>query len=708
MKISEGPVKESPKKLQACSSKGITTRRQEKSAVVNLEYSSNTDTSYAKRFIDFDSKKSVPITTLPHVSKLPIGAIYIYSPRNCLVEDEKALANIPYIDDVTASEDNAFIREVISCYTRLHSEAKIKEDSIFLNIIKYLSDDDEDWDDYEVEEEIDIDFSNQEKDLMHEAFIAISRSFPDEGSEDDVRLRFERLTQPKVLCTFNPNIDSKEPASASRERSLNSFKTLYCRRCLMYDCLLHSREMDLPAEMASKIKIRQRPDFVEYKELQTKACSDQCFKITRKSVFPVKQVKLSPADESIIRVLWESCPADFCFLKEVVNKTTVSCARIREWCRQNIDNFNIMMTRHNDCHINSNLQKAVPLPAMPKLRHFTEVHADDEDSNGPIIEEDYEDDGEVSGSSQSTDKKRKTKTKTAKVVKKKFSTWQKRAIAYQTGTVNSKGIRTPVYNYTPCTNHPGEDCISHKDCHCQTYGHLCEKYCLCSSSCRLRFPGCNCSGQCNTKACPCFGYARECDPDLCIPCGAGDIPEPKKCANVDLQRMHKKHLLVSPSSLGPDAGWGCYIKKNCAKNDLISEYVGEVISQAEADKRGLIYDRKKHSFLFSLNNEFSVDATRKGNKIRFANHSVNPNCFAKIVKVNGEHRIGIYAKTDIRAGEELFFDYKYGPNERIEFVPIEQKDSGVKNGLRKGSQETKKDLKKPVGRTLHSYANGKA
>eukprot|EP00257_Ricinus_communis_P018700 XP_015577488.1 histone-lysine N-methyltransferase CLF [Ricinus communis] len=224
----------------------------------------------------------------------------------------------------------------------------------------------------------------------------------------------------------------------------------------------------------------------------------------------------------------------------------------------------------------------------------------------------------------------------------------------------------PCRQYNPCNCQTA----CGKQCACLLNGTCCEKYCGCPKTCKNRFRGCHCAkSQCRSRQCPCFAADRECDPDVCrncwVSCGDGSLGVPNQrgdnyeCRNMKLLLKQQQRVLLGRSDV---SGWGAFLKNSVGKHEYLGEYTGELISHREADKRGKIYDRENSSFLFNLNDQFVLDAYRKGDKLKFANHSPDPNCYAKVIMVAGDHRVGIFAKERISAGEELFYDYRYEPD----------------------------------------------
>ena len=119
------------------------------------------------------------------------------------------------------------------------------------------------------------------------------------------------------------------------------------------------------------------------------------------------------------------------------------------------------------------------------------------------------------------------------------------------------------------------------------------------------------------------------------------------------QQRVRRRFAVRGSSIH---GRGVFTLRKMRKGERIIEYTGERISHAVADQRyesgHEAYD--PHTFLFTVDDETVIDATRGGNSSRWFNHSCSPNCEAE----DEDGSIYLEALRDIRPGEELTYDYR--------------------------------------------------
>jgi SET domain-containing protein len=98
-------------------------------------------------------------------------------------------------------------------------------------------------------------------------------------------------------------------------------------------------------------------------------------------------------------------------------------------------------------------------------------------------------------------------------------------------------------------------------------------------------------------------------------------------------------------------GLGAFARDNIPSGTRIIEYLGEKITKQES----LALCEQSNEYIFAIDETHDLNGNVDWNPARFLNHSCEPNCEAQLI----DGRIWLIAIRDIRAGEELTFNYSY-------------------------------------------------
>ena len=262
----------------------------------------------------------------------------------------------------------------------------------------------------------------------------------------------------------------------------------------------------------------------------------------------------------------------------------------------------------------------------------------------------------------------------------------------QTKKIEENNLKSMNLNYVPCIHFGNEICDD--KCQCSKRG-FCEVYCRCNKIlCKSSFHGCHCfKGDCTSNHCPCFNNGRECNPQRCKNCNVQKFEE-IRCKNLKLQMDYESRLIVG---ISPIAGWGLFSNEFIKKDSLIGEYKGELITDEIVNKRDKFREYENCTYMFKLDDEYTIDSRKMGNLLRYANHSkVNSNSYTKIVFSEGQRKIVLIAKRDIFKGEEILFDYDGQGilGKQFSWINDEKKIQKVENNGIKNNNKNNNLLKK--------------
>jgi len=105
--------------------------------------------------------------------------------------------------------------------------------------------------------------------------------------------------------------------------------------------------------------------------------------------------------------------------------------------------------------------------------------------------------------------------------------------------------------------------------------------------------------------------------------------------------------------------WGVYALERIPAGRKVIEYTGERISRRETKRRG----QGRVTYLFTLDNYWTIDGAVGGSGAEIINHSCEPNLYSRIV----QGHILYMSQRVIQPGEELTVDYLF--SKKIERIP---------------------------------------
>uniref|UniRef100_C0PAQ0 [histone H3]-lysine(4) N-trimethyltransferase n=1 Tax=Zea mays TaxID=4577 RepID=C0PAQ0_MAIZE len=150
------------------------------------------------------------------------------------------------------------------------------------------------------------------------------------------------------------------------------------------------------------------------------------------------------------------------------------------------------------------------------------------------------------------------------------------------------------------------------------------------------------------------------------PFGLSDAVQQEAIGNVSsmvekytiVKATFRKRLTFGKSKIH---GYGVFAKVAHKAGDMMVEYIGEIVRPPISDTRERrIYNSLvgAGTYMFRIDDERVIDATRVGSIARLINHSREPNCYSRAITILGDEHIIIFAKRDIDPWEELTYDYR--------------------------------------------------